>query len=369
MLKNQKIKLYSSIGTAFFVVALLAGILVTTNQQSQSIMDEVPYVRTTVVKLTEAAPSYTYSGEVRGRYESKLAFQVNGKVIKRNIELGSIVRPGDVLMQIDSKDIQQNVTSSGAQVFAAQSQAKLANNNQQRYRQLYEQQAISKAEYDRYDTAYDTANALVRQAEAQHRQTVNQLGYSNLQSDSPGIVASIEAEVGQIVSAGQNIVTVVQDGEREIEISIPENRLEELRKVQQVQVEFWALPQVKLNGKVREIAPMADAVSRTYKVRIQLANPPAEIKLGMTATARVAGTEPQKTGVDVPLSAIYQTGDTPMVWVVQDGILSLRPVQISTFGNTSVHVMEGLAADDVIVTAGVHKLREGQKVRTSGATL
>ena len=368
-MKTRKNKLYYSIGTIFFVLVLLAVFWFKTNETSQTAKAAAPYVRTQVIRLSEPSRNYTYAGEVRGRYESKLAFQVSGKVIKRNIELGSAVKAGDVLFKIDTRDIEQDVASSQAQIFAVRSQAKLAANDEQRYRHLYEQHVISKAEYDRYESAYDSTQAQVQQTEALYRHTTNQLGYSALQANDPGVVTSIEAEVGQIVSSGQPIVTIVQDGDREVEINIPENRLEDLRKVQQLEVEFWALPQLRVAGRVREIAPAADSVTRTYKVRIQLLNPPGEIKLGMTATVKLAVSNGQVPVVAIPLAAVYQTGDTPAVWVVHDDIAALRPVTITAFGKESVQVSSGLVSGDVIITAGVHKLREGQNVRTDGAAL
>lgn len=151
-----------------------------------------------------------------------------------------------------------------------------------------------------------------------------------------------------------------------MEISVPENRIEELRKATQFTISFWALPHVKIDGKIREIAPMADQTTRTYKVRISLVNPPPEIKLGMTAAVTVANSNNQTTAVAIPLSSIYQTNDSPCVWVVTNNIVNLRPIQVGTFGDGQIQVLAGLNPGETIVTAGVHKLREGQKVRVAG---
>ena len=266
-------------------------------------------------------------------------------------------------MEIDPKDINQTVNAN-----AAQSQLKLAENNLNRYRQLYEQNAISRAQLDQYQSAYDSAVAAVQQTSAQYMQGANQLGYSVLYANSAGVISAVSAEAGQIVSAGQAALTLVQDDDREIEINVPENRIEELRRAQLLRVTFWALPGVTADGKVREISPVADKISRTYKVRISLVNPPAEIKLGMTATVAAARPGSQQT-VSIPLSAIYQTGDTPNVWVVENGALSLRPITVGRFGDNQVEVLNGLQNGDVVVSAGVHKLREGQKVRVTGDNL
>lgn len=360
---------YGLAAVALILCAAVGAVLWRNHNAPKVVQEDVPLVRTMVVGLTDAAQNYTYAGEVRGRYEKPLSFQVSGKIIKRHVELGSVVQPGDALMEIDPKDIQQSVNSSLAQVSAAQAQLDLASKNLARYRQLYEQNAISKAQYDQFVSAYDSAVAALRQASAQYAESANQLEYTTLRADSAGVISSVDAEVGQVVAAGQRVLTLVQEGEREVEINVPENRIDALRKAKQIKVSFWALPNVSVDGQVREIAPMADKVMRTYKVRISLLNPVPEIKLGMTATVTVGGVESQQAVAFVPLSAIYQTGDTPAVWVVEDGAVKLRPVRIGAFGDNQVQVLAGLQNGDVVVTAGVHKLREGQRVRIAGDSL
>ena len=358
--------LHYGLTTAVIVSCITGGIILwSRHQPAQTVAEDIPLVRTLVVGSNSATQDYIYSGEVRGRFESQLAFQVGGKVTKRFIELGNTVRAGEVLMQIDSKDLQQTVNSSSAQVYSAESQLKLAKNNLSRYQQLYAQGAISRAQLDQYQNEYEVASASVQQTSAQLSQCVNQLNYSLLYADQPGIISSISVEAGQVVSAGQTILTIVQDGEREIEISVPENRIEELRKATQFKVAFWALPSTTVEGKVREIAPMADATTRTYKVRISLINPPQEIKLGMTAAVTINNAM-QTASLTIPLSAVYQTGSSPEVWVIKDNVVNLRSVQTGNFSGNQIQILAGLNPGETIVTAGVQKLRPGQKVRTIG---
>lgn len=344
------------------LAVLLVAVALTGCGSKQRVEEEAPLVRTQTVKLDNFGQSAGYPGEVRGRYETQLAFQVSGKVLRRNVEVGSRVNAGDVLMEIDAKDIQQTANIASAQVYSAESQLKLAESNLERYRTLYEQGAVSRAQLDQYQNAYAVALAAVRQASAQYIQGANQVGYSSLVADRDGVISALNVEAGQVVSAGQIVATLVQDGEREVEINIPENRVEALRKAGQIRVTFWALPEVAVEGKVREISPVADKVTRTYKVRISLVNPPPGLALGMTANVAMAKDGGQPT-VFVPLSAIYQTGDTPGVWVVSDGAVTLRPVKTGVFGADNIQILEGLQDGDVIVTAGVQKLREGQRVR------
>lgn len=365
--KLSKKQLYYGLATAAGLCMIVGAILYGNNKTKVAKEDSIN-VRTVTISMSGDTQGYIYAGEVRGRYESQLAFQVNGKISKRNVELGSIVNMRDVLMQIDAKDIQQTVNSSAAQVASASSQLRLAESNLNRYRQLLDQGAISQSQYDQYANDYNVAVAGVQQASSQYAQGANQLDYSLLRADKPGVVSSISAEIGQVVSAGQAIVTIVQDGEREVEISIPENRIEELRNAGQIKATFWALPKISVDGKIRTISPMADQITRTFKVRISLNNPPPEIKLGMTAAIHVADNYTQHT-VNIPLSAIYQDGNTPAVWVVKDNVITLRPITTGNFGSGTIQVLSGLKSGDCIVTAGVHKLKEGQKVKIGGDSL
>ena len=354
--------------SAVITVCLLTGILAVngyaeTKAKTDSAEDS-PLVRTMVVKSSDTAESYVYSGEVHGRYESQLAFQVGGKIIKRHVDVGNAVKAGQILMEIDQRDVEQAVQTAEAQVNSAEAQRKLAKGDLKRYGDLYSQKLISTEEYDQYKTAADTAEAAVKQANAQLADAKNKIAYCKLASDNAGVVANLAAEVGQVVSAGQTVVTVVRDNEKEIEISVPENRLEDIRNAQQLNVSFWALPDV-VDGKVREIAPMPDDVARTYLVRVSMPKPPAGLNLGMTAKVTIADTN-ARAEIYIPISAIYQTGDTPSVWVVNNGVVNLKAVKIGEFGSEHVQIIEGLKDGDVIVTAGVHKLREGQKVRAGG---
>ncbi len=355
-------KLYYSITAAIAGLCIIGFGFWKLHSQPPVVAEDIPLVRTAMIGAANAPQNYLYSGEVRGRYESQLAFQVTGKITKRNIELGSTVKAGDVLMQLDPRDLRQTVINTSAQVYSAESQLKLAESNLRRYRQLYAQNAISRAQLDQYENAYELAQAAVQQAAAQYAQGSNQLDYSLLHADKDGVISAITAEAGQVVSAGQTVITIVQDGEREIEINVPENRVEEIRNASQFTVTFWALPQVAVTGKLREIAPMADTITRTYKVRISLSNPPPQIKLGMTASVSLSGSG-SPIEVMVPLSAIYQTNTTPCVWVINDHTATLRPVQVGSFGNGQVQILGGLKPGDTIVTAGVHKLCEGQTVK------
>lgn len=324
---------------------------------------KAPLVRTQTVSVGSSAQAAEYAGSVRGRYEKNMAFQVGGQIVGRNVQLGDRVSAGSVMMRIDPKDVAQKTTAVDAQAEAAGAQLALAETNLARYRQLYAEAAIAAAVLDQYQTAYDAALAAYQAAAAQATEAHNALSYTELVADADGVVSGLSAEVGQVVAAGQTVLTFVESGEMEVEINVPENRLPIIAVGKNVEVSFWAMANTKARGVIREIAPMADPATRTYKVRVSVPNPPAGMALGMTASVNVAGgTAGGAEKAILPMTAIYQTGEKPCVWIVKDGKVSLREISVVSFGANEA-VVAGLSAGDVVVTAGVHKLHEGEEVR------
>ena len=337
-------------------------------QQAQP-KEEAQLVKTVQVGAERAdSTAGTYSGTVKGRYESNLAFQAGGRITARNVQLGSMVHAGDVLMTINPQDIAQSVNQAQAQVSSAQAQLQLAQSNLARYQQLFNEDAVSAAVLDQYQTAYNQAQAQYNQAMAAQQAQQNQLSYTQLTADADGVVSNVVGEVGQVVGAGQTVLTLVHTGDLEVQINVPENRLADFPIGKEVSISFWALQGQNASGVVREVAPMADAASRTYKVCVTVTNPPEGMQLGMTASvtngSEISPNADAAGEYVLPLAAIYQTGDTPHVWVVgKDKTLSLKEVAVSDFGDNTVKVT-GLSQGDVVVTAGVHMLTEGEKVRT-----
>ena len=318
----------------------------------------VPVVRTMTVGETVADGTATYPGEVRGKYESNLAFQTGGKIVSRSVNLGDTVRAGQVLMELDPKDVRQSYDADQAAYQAALSNYNLAKENYARYSKLYEQNAVSAMARDQYKTQLDAADATLKSARAKWNASRNQMEYTQLVSDHDGTVAAISGEIGQVVGAGTPVVTIVRDGSREIQIYVP-------RPNQPAKITFWALNDSVASGHISEIAPMADPVTRTYKVRVAVDTMPEAVKLGMTAKVTLQnGTE---NVIEIPSGAVYQTGEQPQVWVIRNKKATLVNVKTAGYEGSNVIIAGGLANGDVVVTGGVNKLAEGQEVRLEGS--
>jgi len=307
-----------------------------------------------------------FSGEIRPRVESRLGFRVGGKLIKRQVELGQRVKAGQVLAQLDAQDYQLAADAAQAQLGAAVTNRDLAAADFKRFKELREQNFISGAELERREATLKAAQAQVDQAQAQLKAQRNQGAYATLVADAPGIVTAIEAEVGQVVSAGLPVVRVAQDGPRDAVFSVPEDKVASVRPGAPVEVRVWPGQSV-LPGKVREVSASADPVTRTYLVKVGLEVKAADAPpLGATVTA-LPKTQPQADNVPVlklPTSALRQDGQATAVWVLDRASMTVKsqPVQIATADVNEAVVASGLQPGTVVVAAGVHVLSPGQKV-------
>lgn len=291
----------------------------------------------------------SYSGEVRARHETPLAFRIGGKLMERRVDVGAKVSRGDTLARLDPADVALQAGQAEAQRRQALADAK-------RTRDLHARNFVSAAALDAKETALAAADAQAGIAR-------NQAAYATLSADQAGVVAAVLAEPGQVVTAGQPVLRLARDGEREVAIAVPETAVTGLKVGQAAEVRLWsggnAYP-----GRLRELSPAADPATRTYAARISILDVDADVVLGMTATVSfpVGGA----TAPTVPLAALFQQGQGFAVWTVgPDNVLSLKPVQVAGYTDAGATIADGLQPGERIVAAGVHKLTAGQRVRVA----
>ncbi|WP_202845390.1 efflux RND transporter periplasmic adaptor subunit [Luteimonas saliphila] len=306
-----------------------------------------------------------YAGEVRAREESPLAFRIGGNLVRRHVDAGDSVRKGQVLAELDPGDQRLQVQAAQAQLAAAEAELARARADRARYAALAGEQLVSASAMDAQETAWKAADERARAARAELEVARNQAAYAQLQAPRDGVIANRLVEAGEVVAAGQAVFSLAGDGGREVAIALPESRIRELAIGQPVEIELWNAPGERLSGTLREIAAAADPQARTYAARVAL-DPAAQpsVELGQSARVYVAGNG-TRAALSVPLSALQSgPGGGHAVWVVEpdDGTLALVPVELGDFGETRVPVLSGLAADDWVVSAGGHLLREGQRV-------
>lgn len=316
------------------------------------------------VSFAAADGDVAYSGEVRARYETNLGFRVPGKIVVRNVEVGSVVQPGQILARLDPEDQELSAQGARSQLEAAQSDFDQSKADLERYTDLLQKRFISQAEYDRRLNAFNVAKARLDQAQAQLAVNENQAGYTTLVADNAGVVTAILAEVGQVVAAGQTVIQLARTSEKEVVIAVPENRLAEITGTRDIAITLWADSNKSYRGRVREVSPAADPVTRTYAARITVLDADAAMRLGMTANVYLKGLS-RAAVVRLPATALFQDNGKPAVWRVDaaSSQVKLVPVEIGEFIEDQVTVLSGLKDGDRVVRAGVHKLFAGEKVR------
>ncbi|HWQ37669.1 MAG TPA: efflux RND transporter periplasmic adaptor subunit [Burkholderiales bacterium] len=347
----------------WFCLALTATTLPGCSQESPA-PPQPRAVNAVRVVMGARSAETAYSGDVRPRYESALGFRVSGKLVARLVDVGDTVEKGALLARLDPADQRLNAEAARSQFAAARADYEQAKADLARYAELLEKKFISQAEFDRRRTAYEVASARLEQARAQLSVTRNQAAYTELRADQAGVITAIEAEVGQVVAAGQVVARLAQTSEKEIEINVPENRLADLSSAAQIDITLWAVPGRTYRGRVREISPSADAVTRTYAARITVLDADATMKLGMTANVFLRGVG-RSAAVELPASAVFKQGERVAVWVIDPVSKRVRAVavEIGGYHEDRVSILSGLKDGELVVRAGVHKLFEGESVR------
>jgi len=341
----------------------------------------VPSVRTESVAAVATSQLWQLAAEVRPRTETRLAFRVGGKLLERPVQVGDVVKKGQLIARLDPQDLKLAEDAAQAGVNVAQAQLDAARNDWQRAQDLLRQGFISQAEFDRRDAAWKSIQAQVAQAQAQHRLQANQSQHTALRADGAGVVTVVEAEPGMVLAAGQSVVRVAQAGEQDIVFQVPEDQWELARNLRgrrgAVGVSLWSdaggastkpSGEPRRQATVREVAAVADPATRTFLVKAELlplkgAVTPA---LGQTATVTLkASASAAASAVSLPMAAVFERQGRSSVWVLDGQALTLKaqPVELGTPVGTRVTVLSGLQPGQEVVTAGVHTLADGLKVR------
>src|SRR5262245_60476521 len=272
-------------------------------------------VKVAVVAAAAPGRTLTYSGVVRSRIESAVGFRVAGKIVERLANVGDRVEVGQVIARLDETDLKLAENAAKAAVASARSRREVANDNLERAKVLLPKDIISQAAYDTRRNELDGAAAGLETADAQLRQATNAVGYATLKADKAGIVTAVTGEPGQVVGAGQAVITLADAVETEIAVAVPEQDAGRLAIGQQAKITLWAGPRVSVEGRIREIAGQADPASRTYAVRIAVDSPPQAVRLGMTASVTL-NVDDDAAPMVVPLTALSESDGGTVVFVV-----------------------------------------------------
>jgi membrane fusion protein, multidrug efflux system len=315
-----------------------------------------------------AGAQASYPGDIEARYSTPLSFRVAGKIIERSVRLGDTVKPGQVVARLDPSDFEKNAASAAAQLAAAQHNYAYAKQQLDRDTAQAAANLIARAQFEQTQNAYASAVAQRDQAQQQLALAEDQRRYTQLVADHAGVITAENADTGQNVQSGQAVYQLAWSGDVDVVCDLPETAVAGLAVGENAQVSLPALPGRQYTAQIREIAAAADPQSRTWRVKLTLANPDAAVRLGMTANVAIAGSRAGVGGsggtFTIPATALFHDGNAPAIWIIHkpDNVLQLHRVVVSRYDARTITVTSGLADDDQIVLQGVHTVTAGEKV-------
>jgi RND family efflux transporter MFP subunit len=329
---------------------------------------EVRPVRAVTIAKQAGGVPIVLTGRIEAEDEASLAFRISGRMITRMVALGARVEPGQIIARLEPQNELNALRAAEANLSAAQGQLVEARTDFQRQQTLAERGFAAQAVYDRARQALQTAESAVDAAQALLKNAQDQVSFTELHADAEGVVTAIGAEPGEVVQAGQMVVRLARQGGRDAVFDVPAQVIRAAPSDPVVTVTLTDEPKITAEGRVREVSPQADPVTRTFAVRVGLAQPPPEMRLGASVVGRVeidAGDV-----IEIPATALTQLDRRPAVWIFDpaSSTVAMRNIDVLRFGPGVVVVSEGVEPGEVVVTAGVQALHPGQKVRLLGAS-
>ena len=315
------------------------------------------------------AEAIRYPVEVAARYSNPMSFRVPGKVIERKVRIGDTVKKGEVVARLDPTDAEKQAASAKAAFDAAEHRLVYAKQQLDRDTAQGEQNLIASNQLEQTQDAFSAAQAGREQAAAQWVVARNNLEYNSLVADHDGVITSENADTGQVVSAGQAVYGLAWSGDTDVTLDAAASDLGRIAVGQAATVTFPALPGRNFDARVREITPAADPQSRTYRVKLTLAQPGQVVRLGMTGDAVLSpvnvpgGAAPSAATYTLPATAIFHQGSSPAVWVIgTNSTLELRAVTVHSYSDHATVIAGGLKEGETVVLAGVHTVYAGERV-------
>lgn len=326
------------------VAALIAAASIGACSKQAPRPDVVRPVQLAPVVVASMAQAAVFAGEVKPRHEADLAFRIGGKIIERRVDVGAQVAKGQVLARLDPADVALQAQAAEAAVAAARTESDFARAELDRYENLFRQKFVSESALDGKQNAMRAAQARLQQTQATLAVTNNQAAYATLVAPDRGVITSITMEAGQVVAAAQPVMKLAGSDEREVAIAVPESRIGEVRAAKHLDVVLLASPQRVFAGRVREISPAVDPVTRTFSVRVSVPDADASLSWGMTANVATRSGAAAEAAI-VPLSALYHdAAGNPAVWVY-DGAsnkIALRKVELGPYREDGAVIAGGL---------------------------
>ena len=345
------------------VLMLAAGLLLAACSKEEPAPEPVRPVLSMQVKAEDQENLGRFAGTIQARYESNLGFRVPGRIARRLVDVGAEVEKGALLAVLDPTDQQNQLRAAQGDLARVQAQFINAQANARRQQELFNRGVGAQAQLDIAQTDLKTTQASLDQAKAAVNQAKDQLGYVELRTDHRAIVTAWNAEAGQVVTAGQQVVTLAQPDIKEAVIDLPDTLVDQLPPDVVFQVASQLDPSITSTAIVREIEPQAQSATRTRRARLTLADSPPGFRLGTAISVTLSSAI--KPRIELPVTALQEVDGKTRIWVIdaQNQTVSPRDVNVISRTDDSVVLADGVKSGERVVSAGVNSLKPGQKVK------
>jgi len=325
-------------------------------------------VRYQKVYISGGERTRTFSGVAQASQESRLSFKVAGTVKRIAVKVGDNVEVGQLIAELDPKDYELQAEEAEAALSQAQAQQRNTEANYERVRKLYENRNVSRNDLDAARAGAESTEAQVKSIQKRLELAKSQLSYTRLIVPTRGAIATVECEVNENVNPGQTVVQLTSGSGIEVEVAVPEVLISQVREGNKVTVIFDALPEQAFSGRVTEVGVSSTGYATTFPVTIRLEEADQSVRPGMAAEVSFKFESAQQERINVPSVAVGEDRQGRFVFVVEPaeqgfGIAHRRPVMIGDLTEQGIEILEGLNDGERVVTAGVSKLTDGQKVR------
>jgi RND family efflux transporter MFP subunit len=352
---------------ALFGLLTAATILAGCREETKEATPLIRPVRTITVEHSKLGDTVSLTGHVEAENQVSFAFRLGGRVIERLVNVGDQVEPGQILAKLDPQNEISALRTAQANLVAAEGQLIKTSNAFGRQETLLRQGFTTRAQFDAAQQAMRASQSQVDSSRAQLDNAQDRVGFTQLHADAAGSVTAVGAEQGEVVQAGQMVLQVARQDGRDAIFDVPAQLLRQAPETAVIEVTLTDDPAVKATGRVREVAPQADPATRTFRVRVGLSDTPEAMRLGSTVTGRVIlASTPE---IAIPATALTNFNRQPAVWIVDQDkkTVSTRNVEVLRFDPATVIIAQGLIPGEVVVTAGVQALHDGQEVRLLGS--
>ncbi len=362
---------YKSTMMKYGWIILLSGLLSLANcgSKEKKVKEIIRPVRAITVYATGGERMRTFSGTTKAGQEAKLSFKVPGTISRIHVKVGDTVNANDLIAQLDAKDYRLVVQQTEAALDRAKANELSARSSYDRVRGMYENQNASKSDLETARAAYESARASLRSTGKQLELARLKVGYARLYAPVKGSIASVLKEVNENVAAGMPVVLLTSGKKLEVEVSIPEILISLVKEGQKADVKVDALPGKTLSGIIIEVGVSPIGGGAAYPVTVRIEETPPELRSGMSAEVSVRlASSGKEERIVVPSVAVGEDRSGRFVFTVKPlddtfGTIARKDVETGDITSEGLEILSGLSDGDMVVTAGISRIKPGQKVK------